>query len=555
MVSFAASWRYHTNPEVWFKEFEELAVDHRTWLNYRNQAFLVLVSMALGFFVPGSSAAAPAHSPTQQSAERLCARQPAAGTSQRVLILVDGIDTSAESREDLVERWKGLTDKVKDIYSFFVYFSYDRETPDRYQKEDTFESIFGHHEPLLADYVRDCHQQGGMGIDIVGYSLGGVVSLEYIKEHGFTDHRGWVQHVITLGSPINGLDLVNTASLYTKAGYLINNKLLGSSAAKELEYMYAQENRYDFNKSSIENLYTRGVEVYTLSNGQDLFVLDKNSTISGFENIFNLGNYLLSINVFKDFSERVGHAQIMQMHKYPEVVKKLHAILYSVPKSSRLIEIVGSPVVLKPGERSSVVITIQNTSVMTWTIPMTMLINVDTPLVAGSKPNPLYLTPRAPNPLNPIDLAVRSYLSTEVPPGGLTKLKIPVKAPEFAGVYEGELRVAFEDVTFADPIPIRVVVAPAGSDAEFVEMLQAMVDEQSANAEKAWEDLRQRLVTYIFEESQRLAARFFEALLQLVARTFEELWREFLQPFVPCGMVPAALAMSLSYVWWYRRRP
>ncbi|MBN1966027.1 MAG: alpha/beta hydrolase [Anaerolineae bacterium] len=206
----------------------------------------------------------------------------------RVLILIQGIDSGAATNDtawglsDQVAVWSnflrlfeneegGPWGSLLDLYSDVVYFSYDRENPVRYTKADTYESVWLHHVPLLRDLLESCHQLGKRNFDIIGHSMGGVVATEYIKLYGSTGSQaGWVKHIFTLDSPVNGSTLLAT-------GYMtywpFTPEAFRSEAAQDMAQMHIdRETYYLQNMQALNSLRERGLSYWNLTNQDDAWV-------------------------------------------------------------------------------------------------------------------------------------------------------------------------------------------------------------------------------------------------------------------------------------------
>ncbi|MBK9713367.1 MAG: hypothetical protein IPO81_18985 [Kouleothrix sp.] len=441
--------------------------------------------------------------PVQQQVE--CRVQPAGGKTGRTLVLIDGIASHYDSIDAMKRNWSKLTEKVAPIYSNFLYFSYNESDPERYTQVDTFKSLFGHHTNLLRDVLKQCHAEGHESFDLVGYSLGGSVACEYISLYGINVHRGWVQHVITLDSPVNGVNFADTAFW----GVWFQNRVT-SEAARELAAMTYSDLTRDQNILIAQRLEKLGTEMWTLANDDDLAFPPRSTVIPVLSRTFKLGNISFSL----DIGTQVGHSQILDIKKFPQVGDTIYGILYHIPNSALVTELKEIPV-LKPGEKGTARIVIQNASIMPWPADKTTLQHVRGPTFGRNLVRPLPM----------------------VPASGQLELTLSVQAPPLPGVYDSALKVAINDIPFGYEIPLSVVVVPAGSSAGLTEQIQALIaqarEDLSKRFQETWEGLREQILAVIREE----IARQIRALISQI-----------------CGVTPTGVVIAGGLVWWRRRR-
>lgn len=443
----------------------------------------------------------------QQSNIDRCLAQAADGSTGRTLVLVDGIDTEANDLAAMRPRWESLLSYVSKFYSHVVYFSYNSDDLESYTKEDTYRSIYNHSTKLLDQRINACADQGYSSFDIVGYSLGGTVASEYIKFYGFR-YPGRVKHVITLDSPVNGINV----ALSNAAVNPLSSGIVGSQAAQDLAGIYfSGDTTISMNELSVRRLLSRGTEVWTLTNSDDVFIGPHRALIPVLNRSFSLGRKKLTL----DLGERVGHIQITQMEKYPQVGETIYNILYSIPNSAKVVEASAIPV-LKPGERVAITRTVYNASIMPWPAQRTNF-----HLISGQS----------------FDLRRSIPFPREVPAAAPVELHLSITAPVFPGVYESIWKVAIGDVPFENEIPVAVVVIPPGSEAGLREQIQALIatarEDLNKRVAETWEDLKRQIIERIQEEIAREIRRVIVSL---------------------CGTGPAALAFVACKVWWRRRR-
>lgn len=268
--------------------------------------FALLSSMFLGIPFPGPLSAAP--SQFQDNFLPACGNLPEAGANPGpVLILIQGLDTSAKDIADQEGVWAFLTADLHDLYEHILYFSYDRDNPTAYEVRHTYESLWGHHIPLLHDLLKSCHQLGWQSFDIMGHSLGGVIASEYIKLYGLNSQQaGWVRHIITLDSPVNGSSMLALGDL----AYIPWSPFaLQSPAAQEMAAMsLTHDALVELNAQFAERLRGAGIEYWNLSNVEDVAVPPGDAII----NEQSGRSYHLGVNLFGDRNAIVGHNQIFQ---------------------------------------------------------------------------------------------------------------------------------------------------------------------------------------------------------------------------------------------------
>lgn len=257
----------------------------------RNSRFVIVCIVLSITLIAISPAKTFSHSTQQPLPLPECHLESGTATNGRTLILLRGIWTSAVNLGEQIDAWKFVIANLSDDYAHFVYFSYDRQTALSYQEQDSFESITTHHIPLLHDLIQRCHDDFQLAsFDLMGHSLGGIVATEYIKQFGLTSSQaGWVQHIITLDSPINGasiLQLTNNPALSW-----VRERLApaGSAAATNMRSMSQNRQLRGQNLTNAINLRRQGIEYWTLNNFYDLVVPEGDGIIDGMAFVYHLG--------------------------------------------------------------------------------------------------------------------------------------------------------------------------------------------------------------------------------------------------------------------------
>lgn len=276
---------------------------------------LLAAALALFSFTNWSQFSSPlkVHSQADYPA---CGNLPPAGDDPKpVLILMQGLGTSASSYRDQQERWAFLISELTPLYDQVLYFSYNRDDPTRYDATDTYHSLWNHHLLLLHDLLESCHELGWQSFDIIGHSLGGVIASEYIKLYGLNSSQaGWVRHVITLDSPVNGssrLALGDFAFLpWPKTAFQ-------SPAARDMAGMYlSRDTLVQLNAQITQRLRDMGIEYWNLTSAEDLAVPTDDAIVNDeYGRIYHLGVTL---------SGDMGHNQVFSS---PEARDDIRSIL------------------------------------------------------------------------------------------------------------------------------------------------------------------------------------------------------------------------------------
>ncbi|GAB4575355.1 MAG: hypothetical protein Kow0077_26450 [Anaerolineae bacterium] len=229
---------------------------------------------------------------------------PASGDSGRILVLLRGINTEAASLEDQINHWRFLVEGVEDLYSGVVYFSYSATDPVCYTPIDTHKSVWHHHRKLLYNLLAFCADQGYRSFDLIGHSLGGVVATEYLIYFGLRGPQaGWVRHVITLDSPVNG----SSRAAFNDFTYRETFASLGIQAMLEIADLYLNREHYARVKQRIlAELHEQGVSYWNLTSLDDWVVPVQDAILANNYRVYRLGRSLRSLEP----SLNRGHAQV-----------------------------------------------------------------------------------------------------------------------------------------------------------------------------------------------------------------------------------------------------
>jgi hypothetical protein len=230
---------------------------------------------------------------------------PGGGDTGRVLVLLRGINTAAASCADQAGQWAFITDGLKDLYSRIVYFSYSASDPDAYTELDTHQSLWTHHRPLLYNLLASCYAQGWQSFDLVGHSLGGVIASEYILAHGLAGPQaGWVQHVITLDSPVNGSSRIAANNFAFESQFTT----LGVKSALDLADLYLDRDHYEkVRQRTLADLQTAGIAYWNLTSVDDWVVPVEDAILAATHHrMYHLGRQPTS----PEPSINRGHAQV-----------------------------------------------------------------------------------------------------------------------------------------------------------------------------------------------------------------------------------------------------
>ena len=159
----------------------------------------------------------------QQVDVSLCSIQQISGvtspSSKRLLVLIQGLGTSATTIADSEKEWNDFVSLYGYLYKGIVYFSYNRASVEQYSADDTGRSMWINHIPLLRDRLNSCVSLDSsiQSIDLVGHSLGGSVSMEYMKYYGLLPTEPAAQkvsHVLTLATPLSGSYWLYCANIF-----------------------------------------------------------------------------------------------------------------------------------------------------------------------------------------------------------------------------------------------------------------------------------------------------------------------------------------------------
>lgn len=231
---------------------------------------------------------------------------PAQGASDRLLVLLRGINTAAQSSTEQAEHWAYLVDGIRDLYGGIAYFSYNAASAEQYAVADTHKGIWDHHRKLLYNLLASAYDQGYRRFDLIGHSLGGVVATEYLVYYGQTGaQRDWVRHVITLDSPVNGSSRVADRNF----AYRDQFADMGIQAALDIADMYMNRTHYEKVKTRIlDDLRAQGIAYWNLSSVDDWVVPVEDAILANSYRTYHLGRARRSLEP----SQNRGHAQIFQ---------------------------------------------------------------------------------------------------------------------------------------------------------------------------------------------------------------------------------------------------
>ncbi len=243
---------------------------------------------------------------------------PGRGDSGRVLVLLRGLNTAAATVTDQTDHWRYLVDGIADLYSGIAYFSYSATDPEAYSEADTHHSVWQHHRPLLYNLLASGYDQGYRSFDLVGHSLGGVVATEYLIHYGLSGPQaGWVRHVVTLDSPVNGSSRAALNDFAYRDWYADQ----GIQAMLELADLYLNRDHYERVKLRIlDDLRARGIAYWNLTSVDDWVVPVGDAILAATHRMYHLGRALRS----PEISHNRGHAQVYQS---PQVRADLRLIV------------------------------------------------------------------------------------------------------------------------------------------------------------------------------------------------------------------------------------
>ena len=416
----------------------------------------LVISILFNFLIPQSSVKSEALEQPLPLPE--CRRHPGTNsTSGKALVLLLGWDSNAKDAEDLKSQWAPLLTQIENLYDHIFFFSYSRYKPESYTEQDTRQSIWSNHVPLLFDFLQSCKQKFVIkSFDLVGHSMGGVVAMQYIKTYAFGEStREWVKHVITLHSPINGTTRVNLKRLGLAA--------LTDPAALDMINIYnSRANHIKLNQRAVEILSSNSipanhrVNIFSIANSKDLAVAVSDAEIvsQGHSFVFNLGSADAELGP----SGIVGHNQIYRSETdNARIVRNfIHALLKKDPSEelSPQPSIPAPPPVAKNNAQFNGIesptdntIVVPNQSIhKTWQVKNTgnRIWGPDHKLVfvGGNQMG-------APSAVN-IPL-------TE--PGGVAEISIDIAAPDTGGTHRGEWRLRNPQGTFfGDKLWVQIVV-------------------------------------------------------------------------------------------------
>jgi len=378
------------------------------------------------------------------------------------LVLLLGWDSTAKDAEDLKLQWAPLLTQVEDLYSHIFFFSYNRGTPESYSDEDTRQSIWSNHVPLLFDFLQACKQKYVIkSFDLIGHSMGGVVAMQYIKTYAFGEStREWVKHVITLHSPINGTMRVNLKRLGLAA--------LTDPAALDMITIYnSRAHHVKLNQQVAEILSSTStpanqrVHIFSIANSKDgaVAVSDAEIAAQGHSYDFDLGWGDAHLGLSGIF----GHNQIYRLETdYACVVRNF---IYALLKKDPSEEIGSYPNISPPpsvANNSSQFTNIQsppNNAIVApnQAIHKTWRVKNTGNRIWGSDYKLVFIGGNQMGAPNEVNIPL-----TE--PGGVADISIDITAPSTSGTHRGEWRLRNSQGTFfGDKLWVRLTTQRASN--------------------------------------------------------------------------------------------
>lgn len=243
-------------------------------------------------------------------------------TSWPALILLDGLGSSLDT--DLpAYSWKieGTFGRLYPLFSNYpeygfpeygypeiAHFSYRGGSmvgidgswfPHSYKPEDTYQSIFESADKLkeLVDHLKHSFSP----IDLLGYSLGGVVAWQYLLNYVLPadgPHRdNTIRSAMFLNAPLNGIPDASIVNWLQGEDFETH---FGNEATSHLAALASTPERQAFtiatNIRSAEFLRDRrGIEILCLTNSDDCLVGSPSAVIPGFGETLDLGRGVFGI--------------------------------------------------------------------------------------------------------------------------------------------------------------------------------------------------------------------------------------------------------------------
>jgi hypothetical protein len=243
------------------------------------------------------------------------------------LIPIAGLGTSSG---DVPLVFGDIVNTVGGQYNGIDYFSYNTDNPFEYSQQDSIQSDAVSVEVLHRKMGREIAACDGISIDLIGHSNGGVIALRYLAAYGATVEGSHIRRVITLDSPINGLNpeylesFVQTAALYgVDLSYSLN-----SDAHKDSTAAYNDPATPQRNIMLAQSLAGK-IGILTMGSDDDLVVPYQSASIPGFDSEWSLG--AVSNLCPRYIDACVGHNQILHD---PGVLGKIARFLAAATSSS-----------------------------------------------------------------------------------------------------------------------------------------------------------------------------------------------------------------------------
>jgi hypothetical protein len=170
----------------------------------------------------------------------------------------------------------------------------------------------------------------------------------------------------------------------------------------------------------------------------------------------------------------------------------------------------------KPGQTTNLTLTLENIGPLAWPAngPVT-LVNVNQqPLGPTTRP-----------------------LTKAVPKGGQVAWVFPLTAPQQAGSYESDWKVAFNGEPFGEVIPITIMVVGGQDGSGWGDQISAMLRD-------AWQRLMNQIQATIEEAKRRAIERAKDEARQEAERQIRGI----------CGTIPAGVVIAVGLAWWRVRK-
>jgi hypothetical protein len=153
--------------------------------------------------------------------------------------------------------------------------------------------------------------------------MGGRVAFQFVQTHLSQSIVDPIDHVITLDAPVNGVNIYSPPFILFADSFFETDAVLEMHAVGEaheaLEYL---------NKQSAFSLAQKGTVVRTMTNAQDVLVRPSDAFVEGYGKAFHLYN-----DVDGNLSAKLGHNQILDWDRFPEVGDYMYSTLSSITQS------------------------------------------------------------------------------------------------------------------------------------------------------------------------------------------------------------------------------